>query len=100
MNQLLSALAGAVVLGIPLLAPGQATSAPDAAATSPYRSAFTGYKPWRDTPPGDWKALNHTVQGHGMSMAMPMSPGSAASMPTRAASAPEHAGHDMHGGHR
>lgn len=108
MNKLHAALAGALALGLPLLASAQARRADptDARASSPvlrYESAFADYKPYQDLKPGDWRALNEAVGGaagghggHGMSM--PAAPAASAPMPT--ASAPAHGGHPQHGGKR
>lgn len=99
--------------------------APASAPPLTYRSAFEGYKPYRDTKPGDWRALNEAVKG-GDSMAgmpgmgempghaMPPVPAVSASSPAgrdkshgKAVSMPEmpampamtdHAGHHMSGG--
>jgi hypothetical protein len=104
MNNFLNRLAPAVALCVPLAALAQpATSDPGkGGAPAPpltYRSAFADYKPWQDTKPGDWKAMNDAVgKAGGHSMSMPMGPGSAPP-PASAASKPgipSHNGHEMH----
>jgi hypothetical protein len=47
----------------------QGGTAPQPPASGPlqYRSAFADYKPWQDTRPGDWRALNDAVKGGAMS---------------------------------
>jgi hypothetical protein len=101
MNNLFSWIAPAVALCIPPVALAQPAN-PDPrkpGATAPrlqYRSAFADYKPWQDTKPGDWKAMNDAVgKSGGHSMGMPMG---AASAPAPAASKPampDHSGHQM-----
>ena len=109
MKSLFSRLAPAVALGLPLLALAQA-GRPDPAdpkASAPalrYQSAFADYKPWRDTKPGDWRAVNDNVRqataksgghvGHQMSPASP----AAASAPLAKPAAPAPGGHPTHGG--
>lgn len=101
MKTLLTSLALAAALGIPLVAPAQTsgTQPVTAAASGPplrYQSAFADYKPWQDTKPGDWKAMNDAVgKSGGHSMSMPMG---SASAPAPAASKPamsDHSGHQM-----
>jgi hypothetical protein len=110
MKSILSRLAPAVALCVPLFALAQA-GRPDLAdpkAAAPalrYRSAFADYKPWADTKLGDWRAVNDNVRdavanggahaGHGMPANAP------ASAPAPKASAPAmpgHSGHRMHAG--
>jgi hypothetical protein len=60
-----------------------AQNAPDPKAKVPptqYRSAFEGYKPFADQPPGDWRKANEEVT-------------KAAAKPQPAAKAPGHGGH-------
>lgn len=104
MNSFLNWLVPAVALCVPLAALAQpATSVPGKggalAAPLTYRSAFADYKPWQDSQPGDWKAMNDAVgKSGGHSMSMPMGEGSA-SPPATAASKPgmtSHSGHETH----
>jgi len=105
MNTFLNWLAPAVALCVPLAALAQPTS-PDpakAGALAPpltYRSAFADYKPWQDSKPGDWRAMNDAVgKSGGHSMSMPMEPTAAPAAAASAASKPTmsgHGGHDMH----
>lgn len=112
MNNILSRAVPAVGLCLPLLAFAQA-GRPDPAdpkAPAPalrYQSAFADYKPWQDTPPGDWRAVNDVVRGAAAQggshagHAMPASP--PASAPTSPPKAPPHptpghGGHHLHGG--
>ena len=112
MNNLISRLAPAAALCLPLLTLAQA-GRPDAAdpkAPAPalrYESAFADYKPWQDTKPGDWRAVNDTVRdaaakggahaGHTMPAAAPASSPAAASQAS-APAMPAHGGHHRHGG--
>ena len=111
MHDYLHRLAPAVALCLPLLAFAQAQRGDpaDPKASAPalrYSSAFADYKPWQDTPPGNWRAINDTVrdaavQGAGAHAghATPAAAPAAASAP--AASAPAmkgHGGHHTHGG--
>jgi len=62
-----------------------------------YTSAFADYKPWQDSPPGDWRRINDDVGsrgGMGMSLPVPMPASEAAS----AAPLPAMK-HGKHGGH-
>lgn len=111
MNNTLFRLAPAVALCVPLLGLARDGRTDPAApeATAPalrYQSAFADYKPWTDTRPGDWRAVNDNVRdaaakggahaGHGAPAAAP-----AASAPAQKASAPgmpEDGGHQHHGG--
>ena len=113
MNNLFLRLAPAVALCLPLLALAQA-GRPDPAdpkAPAPalrYQSAFADYKPWQDTKPGDWRAVNDNVRdaaakGGGHAAPVPSAPPTPASAPPSKASAPAmptHGGHHMHGGKR
>lgn len=71
MNNLIRRAAPVMVLCLAALggARAQGGMAPQAAASAPlqYRSAFADYKPWQDTRPGDWRALNDAVKGDAMS---------------------------------
>ena len=112
MNDMLSRPARAVALCLPLLAFAQ-VARPDPAdpkAAAPalrYASAFADYKPWRDTKPGDWRAVNDFVRdaavkggGHA-GHAMPAKTSAPAPAPAPKASAPAmpgHGGHHEHGG--
>jgi hypothetical protein len=112
MNNILSRLAPAVALCLPLLAWPQAGQ-PDpadpktAAPALRYQSAFADYKPWQDTKPADWRAVNDTVRdaagkggGHA-AHAMPAKSPASAPAPAPKASAPAmsgHGGHHKHGG--
>ena len=103
MNNFFRWLAPAVALCIPLALLAQPDSHPapgKADAIAPrlqYRSAFADYKPWQDTKPGDWKAMNDAVgKSGGHSTGMPTG---AASAPAPAASKPampDHSGRPMH----
>lgn len=107
MNNLLTRLAPAVALCLPLLALAQSArpDPADAKAAVPalrYQSAFADYKPWQDAKLGDWRALNDALGGTGAGgghagHAMPMAAPAAASAPASKASAP-HSGHHMQGG--
>jgi len=102
MNNILSRLAPAVALCLPLVAvaqPGRADPAGSQASAPAlrYQSAFVDYKPWQDAKPGDWRALNDALQGNAGDHAghsMPSTPPA----PAPKASAPAHGGHPMHGG--
>jgi hypothetical protein len=105
MNTSLNWLAPAVALTFPLAALAQPATADSgkvgALATPPaYRSAFADYKPWQDSKPGDWKAMNDAVgRSGGHSMSMPMEPTAAPAAPETAASKPPipgRSGHEMH----
>jgi len=94
----LSVLAGAMAFAVPLLAmaqssagdPGQANHAVPALR---YDSAFADYKPWQETQPADWRAVNDAVRGaaQGGGHAGHGASAQAASAPPPAASG--HAGH-------
>jgi hypothetical protein len=111
MNNTLFRLAPAVALCLPLLALAQAgqPDPADSKASVPalrYQSAFADYKPWTDTRPGDWRAVNDNVRdaaAKGGAHAAPGAPAAApaASAPASQASAPAmpgHGGHHQHGG--
>lgn len=110
MNNLYSRLAPAMVLCLPLLALAQAgrLDPADPKASAPvlrYQSAFSDYKPWQDTKPGSWRAINDRVRDaaakgsahgdHGMPAAAPSSaPATKAPVPAM----PSRGGHHGHGG--
>ena len=111
MNNILQRLAPLVALSLPLLALAQASRLDPADPKTPapalrYPSAFTDYKPWQDSKPGDWRAVNDTIRdaaakggvhaGHALPAAVPAS----APVPATKASAPAtpHDGHHRHGG--
>ena len=101
MNNLLRWLAPAMALCIPLATLAQPAT-PDPGkpgATAPplsYRSAFADYKPWQDTKPGDWKAMNDAVgKSGGHSMSMPMDAASAPMPAASKPSMPDHSGRRM-----
>lgn len=129
MNHPVQRAAPAVALGLALLASahaeGSAPARPAAGDPLHYHSAFADYKPWQDTGPGDWRALNDAVKDsstagmdmpgmHDMGTMKGMSgpPGHDGSLPAasppahaghrhapaKAASTPAHAGHDVPGG--
>lgn len=83
MNRLFRWLAPAIALCLPLVVPAQPANTDPAkpGATVPrlqYRSAFAEYKPWQDSKPGDWKAMNDAVGKSGAhSAGMPMDAASA-----------------------
>lgn len=109
MNKLVFRLARAVALCLPLLALAGQPDPADPKTPAPvlrYQSAFVDYKPWQDSKPGDWRAVNDTVRdaaaqggahtGHAMPAAAPASapaPASRASNPTM-----PHGRHHQHGG--
>ena len=99
MNNLFRRLAPAVTLGIPLAAFAQLAT-PDAvnpsasASTLQYRSAFADYKPYKDVPLADWRAVNDAVAGSGGMSHMPM----AAAPSSPASTMPAHERHQVHGG--
>jgi hypothetical protein len=110
MNNTFLRLAPSLALCLPLLALAQA-GRPDPAdpkASAPalrYQSAFADYKPWADTKPGDWRAVNDTVRdaaakgahaGHGAGAAASAAPAPNASAPAMSA----HGSHQHHGGKR
>jgi hypothetical protein len=75
MYKILLAAAAALAASTPILAVAQTSSAesPKAVPQLSYRSTFADYKPWEDSKPGDWKALNDAVgksAGHAMDMPM------------------------------
>jgi hypothetical protein len=109
MNSFFPRLAPVAALCLPLLALAQAGRPDPADAKAPasalrYPSAFADYKPWQETKPGDWRAVNDNVRqagskggghaGHQMSPAPP----AAASAPAAKSPAPAHSGHPTHGG--
>ena len=109
MNSFFPRLAAFAALCLPLLALAQAARPDPADAKAPapalrYTSAFADYKPWQETKPGDWRAVNDNVRqataksgghvGHQMSPASP----AAASAPLAKPAAPAHGGHPTHGG--
>ena len=107
MNNLLSRLAPALVLCLPLLALAQPVRPDPTDAKTPapalrYQSAFADYKPWQDTKPGDWRALNDALRdaggggGHAGHL-MPSAASSAACAPAPKASAPVHGSHHLQG---
>lgn len=112
MNNLLSWLAPAVALSLPLLAIAQqGTNPTDSKAPASelrYQSAFADYKPWQDMKPGNWRQLNDNVApkdgkggghaGHGAATA-PAAPAAKASAPA-APAAVGRQGHHMHGGQK
>jgi hypothetical protein len=108
MNDLFRRPALALVLCLPLAAPAQIDAKPAGGGASAsqlrYRSAFADYTPWQDIKPGDWRALNDSVKGAGMtghtmgSMAPAAAPASAPSPAASAPAMPGHSGHPMHGG--
>lgn len=89
MTNKLSACGFAVAICLPALAAAQASHASPPA----YVSAFADYKPYRDIPVGNWRAVNDAVAPAagraGANAGHPM-PG----MPAPAASAPALPGHD------
>jgi hypothetical protein len=111
MNNIFRRLAPAVALCLPLPAFAQAGQPDPADPKTPaaalrYQSVFVGYKPWQDSKPGDWRAVNDTVRdaaakggahaGHAMPAAAPSSPPA----PATKASVPPmpDGGHHQHGG--
>lgn len=80
MKNKLAAWGVALAACVPLLATAQGakTESPKAAPQLSYRSAFADYKPYKDAPLADWRAVNDTVAG---------APGGASG----------HAGHSMGG---
>ena len=107
MKTLLTSLALAAALGMPLVAPAQTSGTQPvtaAASGSPlrYQSAFADYKPYQDVKSGDWKAMNDAAgKSGGHSMAMPMSmPMGGASAPSPSASAASTPAMPGHGGHQ
>ena len=111
MNNIVSRLAPAVALCLPLLALAQAARPDPADPKTPapalrYQSAFADYKPWQDSKPGDWRAVNDTVRdaaakgGAHAGHAMPATAPASAPAPAPSASAPAmpHGGHHHHGG--
>ena len=95
-------------LCLPPLAFAQAVRADPADANGPapalrYQSAFADYKPWQDTRPGDWRAVNDNVRQAGIRSSHPGHPMSAvpavaASAPVAKPPAPAHGSHPMNGG--
>lgn len=96
MNNLYRRLASAVALGIPLaafaqLATTDAVKPSASASTLQYRSAFADYKPYKDVPLADWRAVNDDVAGSSGMGQMPMADAPASTMPA-------HERHQVHGG--
>jgi hypothetical protein len=105
---------------VPLLSTAQAdrTAPPKATPQLTYQSAFSDYKPYKDTPLANWRELNDAVAGtpggasghagHSMggmggmkgmkSMEMPTMPASPASAPMPMKPVPMHDGHPKTGG--
>jgi hypothetical protein len=99
---------------LPLLAFAQAakTELPSAVPQLTYRSAFTGYKPYRDAPLANWREVNAILAGapggasghagHGTrgfeDIEMPATPAASASGPMQMKAIPNHDGHSMQGG--
>ncbi|MCA6215633.1 hypothetical protein KGA65_03650 [Ideonella sp. B7] len=50
-----------VAASLPGLGLAQPAAAPASAPALAYHSAFSGYTPYRDASPGDWRALNQAV---------------------------------------
>jgi hypothetical protein len=110
MNNFFHWLVPAAVLCAPVLALAQGGRADpaDAKTVAPplrYQSAFADYKVWQDTKPGDWRALNDSLNAQGGSAhAGHAMPAPAASAPAASASkpamppTPPHGAHRMHGG--
>lgn len=113
MNNLLSWLAPAVALSLPLLAIAQQSASPSdpkaAAPTLRYQSAFADYKPWQDVKPGNWQQLNDNVApkpgassglaGHGSAQpAASAAPATAAAPAKKSPHQGGHEGHQMSGG--
>lgn len=93
-------VAGAALMGLPLVATAQADPAdPSAVAATPvlqYQSAFSDYKPWQDIQLADWRAVNDTVRD-----AKPGGTTAQDAAPSRAAPAPQApSGHPGHGAHK
>ena len=91
------------------------TEQPRATAPLAYRSAFSDYKPYKESPLANWRALNDTVAGapggasshagHNMGdmkgmegMEMPAAPAAAASGAMPMKPMPMHVGHPKKGG--
>jgi hypothetical protein len=92
MNNLFHWLVPAAVLCAPMLAYAQGGRADpaDTKTSAPalrYHSAFADYKAWQDTKPGDWRALNDSLNAQGGSGHGSHAGHSGHAMPT-AASAP------------
>lgn len=102
-------IAWAVVLAacVPLLATAQAAK-PKPVPQVSYQSAFADYKPYKDVPLANWRALNDTVAGaagegghigHAMkAMETPVAPAAPASAPIPMKPMPMHEGHPKPGG--
>ena len=111
MNSFLPALAAMAALCLPLLALAQAGRLDPADPKAPapalrYPSAFADYKPWQETKPGDWRAVNDNVRqggpnsgGHAGHQMSPTAP-AAASAPAAPSPAPPRGAHPPHGGKR
>ena len=99
---------------VPLWATAQATKTepPKATQQLTYASAFTDYKPYKDAPLANWRALNDNLAGapggtsghagHSMGgmkgMEMPTAPAAPASAPMQMKPMPMHDGHPKKGG--
>lgn len=101
-------LVTATCLALPVAAGAQPDPADPgtAAAALRYESAFSDYRPWQETPPGDWRAINDALRkepvdhaGHGAAPA-PGAPAAPAATPAppRQAPVPGQGAHPMHGG--
>jgi hypothetical protein len=86
----------AALVGAPLAALAQGAPVPDPAdpkAALPavqYRSAFAGYRPWREQEPGDW---SETLRKLGPPLWGPGSQTSVPKPPAKPAPRPGHGGH-------
>ena len=109
MKSFLSRLIPVAALCLPPLVVAQAGRPDPADAKAPapairYESAFADYKPWQETRPGDWRAVNDNVRPAGTRSGShaghPVSPVSAAaaSAPLAKPPAPAHGSHPTHGG--
>jgi hypothetical protein len=78
-----------------------------------YVSAFADYKPWQETPPSDWRAVNDALlkdvpkgshAGHGMTMpaaagaSSPVAAPAPKASPGTPATSKGHGAHGTHGG--
>lgn len=109
MHFLITRLAPAVALSLPLLATAQQSAPPSAKASAPaltYHSAFADYKPWQEIKPGPWRRLNDALTAGGAAASGHASHGAAPSAtpmpgaqpaPAASAPAPRHHGHHHHG---
>lgn len=101
-------LVTAIAMGLPHLAQAQAKPADTASAAQPlrYQSAFSGYRPWQDIAPGDWRAINDSLRGtgghtgHGSAAPVQANPAPSGAGPGHQAPAAGHGGHHMHGGRK